>query len=170
MMRHLQVGGRWAPCFLVLALCVPDAGAQETLPKLNSRVPSFVSNAGTGQKCLTDTNHHDPCATVTIRNVQFTIAWDANTSAITYIFTGDHHMVTDAELSVGGLCRLAGPAAKPHPTIDYLGWLLSTKWTDTIQGFSGDAYWYAALRKAAAWPEYGQIVGFLQSRYLAPKP
>lgn len=44
--------------------------------------------------------------------------------------------------------------------------LVTPKWADMIGNLSGDAKWYAALRRDAPQSEYGKIVGFVQSRYL----
>lgn len=96
----------------------------------------------------------------------FTIAWDAKTNAVTYIFTDDRHLVTDSELGVGGDCRLVGESEEPDQLVHYMDWLIDPKWGDTVMDLSGEAFWYAALRKEREAPEYGQIVGFVQSRYL----
>ena len=45
-------------------------------------------------------------------------------------------------------------------------YVILNKWGDTVRDLSGDAFWYAALRKGSEAPQYGQIVGFVQSRYL----
>jgi hypothetical protein len=42
-------------------------------------------------------------------------------------------------------------------------------WADSVEDLSGDAVWYAALRKESALLPYGRIVGFVQSRYLKLK-
>jgi len=96
----------------------------------------------------------------------FTIAWDAKTQAITYLFTSDKHFIGDSELSVGGLCRLVGESEKPYEFTYYTGWLITSEWGDNARDLSGDAIWHVALRRDAAHPLYGTIVGFVQSRYL----
>lgn len=96
----------------------------------------------------------------------FTIAWDTQTKAITYLFTDDRRLVTDSELGVGGRCRLVDETGKPDDVVQYMDWLVTPKWADMIGNLSGDATWYAALRRDAPQSEYGKIVGFVQSRYL----
>ena len=60
------------------------------MPKLGARVPPQVLRARTpSQQCLTDINHNDPCASVRIEQMLFTIAWDAHTKEMTYLFTSD---------------------------------------------------------------------------------
>src|SRR5258705_2342636 len=142
---------------LVLVLIAPRVGAQETLvPKLGSPVKSSVVNARSGsQQCLTDVGHHDPCASVKIDKAIFTIAWDASTKEITYLFTDDRHLVMDSELGVGGGCRLVDESGKPDEMVQYMGWLVTPRWRDTVGNLSGDAVWYAALRKETARPKYG---------------
>jgi hypothetical protein len=99
--------------------------------------------------------HYDPCASIKIRSVHFTIAWDANTKAISYLFTRDERVVTDSELGVGGSCSV-----RPDDLVPYLQWFVTPKWADTIQDFSGDAVWFALLQKD------GTIAAFVQSQYL----
>jgi hypothetical protein len=118
------------------------------------------------RECLTNVGHHDPCATVTIKKRGFTIAWDAKTNEVTYLFTDDPHLIMDSELSVGGQCRLVEQDGKPVKMLDYMDWLITDAWTDQATNFSGEDYWYAAMRRDAKRPEYGIIVGFVQSRYL----
>jgi hypothetical protein len=116
--------------------------------------------------CPTDINHHDPCASVEIDLMLFTIAWDAQTKAITYLFTDDRLLVTDSELDVGGPCRLVKHSGETDEIVHYMDWLIAPEWKDTVRDLSGDAVWYAALRKEFQQPQYGEIVGFVQSRYL----
>jgi hypothetical protein len=149
--------------FALVVLFALQAGAQEThVPDLGSQAPSYVLKAQTrSQQCLTDISHHDPCASVRIDKKRFTIAWDAQTKAITYIFTADRRLLTDSELGVGGSCRLS----EPIEVVQYIDWLITPQWADTVRDLSGAALWYAALHKATS-PEHAQIMGFVQSRYL----
>jgi hypothetical protein len=156
---------RWR-CLYFLALTILIAlqtRAQEThVPDLGSRVPSYMLRANThSQQCLTDINHHDPCASVEIDKKRFTIAWDARTKTITYIFTEDRHFRTDSELRVNGLCRVSDPAQ----LVRYMDWVTTRQWADTVRYLSGDALWYAALHEETS-PGYAHIVGFVQSRFL----
>jgi hypothetical protein len=167
-MLRSMIGIRWSLCPFALVLAVLPAGAQaKHTPEIGAQVPQYVLKARThSQQCFTYTNRRDPCASVKIDGWFFTIAWDAQTKAIVYIFTDDHRLVTDSELSVGGSCRLVDEAEQPDETSSYMGWAIMPQWADTVRDLSGDAVWYAALRKDTSNPEYGQIVGFLQSRYL----
>ena len=178
-MRTSLSGGTCARCKslikwfgpLCLALAITSGlraqPAEGIVPKLNSRVPVFVQRARTpSQECLTDVNHHDPCASVRIAKVRFTIAWDAGTKAITYIFTDDVRLIMDSELSVGGLCSLVRQSGERWELAQYLNWVITPAWRDTVERLSGDAYWHAVFRPEAATAEYGAILGFVQSRYL----
>jgi len=151
-----------------LALCAPQAETQETkLANLGAQVPPQVLRARIhSQQCLTDINHNDPCASVRIQGMLFTIAWDTHTKKITYLFTSDHRFRTDSELGVGGHARLVYEGGKPSELAQYLNWLVTPQWADTVQSLSGDATWYAALRRDATSSEYGTIAGFVQSQYL----
>jgi hypothetical protein len=158
----------WLFSILALLLLADRVDAQDAkVPSLDSPVPKQVITARTpGQHCLTDVNHHDPCASVRIRGVLFTVAWDEQTKVVTYLFTADHRLVTDSELGVGGGCRLLDEAGKPYVFVQYIGWLIRTAWADTIRDFSGDAVWYAALRRDDPQSDNGKVVAFVQSRYL----
>lgn len=151
-----------------LALCAPQAETQETkLPNLGAKVPPKVLRARIhSQQCLTDINHNDPCASVRIERMLFTIGWDIHTKEITYLFTSDHRFLTDSELGVGGHARLFDEGGKPFEFAQYMNWLVTPQWVDTVRSLSGDATWYAALRRDATSSEYGTVVGFVQSRYL----
>ncbi len=154
-------------CLLVVVSIGADAKAQRSkVPLLGSQVPKSVMMARVGHhQCLTDVNHHDPCSSIKIRGLRFTIAWDAHTKDITYIFTDDRRLVTDSELGVGGAGTLVDEEGKPYPVAEYVGWLITPYWSDTTQYLSDDAIWYAALRRGPG-AEDGTVVAFVQSRYL----
>jgi hypothetical protein len=128
---------------LMMILCVSQGLAQKTnVPKLGSKVPSYVQKArADSQECVTDpqAGHRDPCASVTIQKTRFTIAWDAKTNEITYLFTDDPNLIMDSELSVGGSCRLVEQDGKPIEIFDYMGWLITPEWTDVARRVSDDA-------------------------------
>ena len=152
----------------VMALCVRQVAAQSVnLPKLGAEVAAYIEKSRlNSQQCLTDINRHDPCASLKVGNTLFTIAWDARTKAITYLFTSDTHLITDSELMVGGSCRLLDESGKPYKVTHYRDWLVTSQWMDTVGTLSGDAIWYVALKKESANAKYGRIAGFVQSRYL----
>lgn len=156
---------------LMMVVFASHVVAQKSyVPKLGSKAPCYVLNARTdSQQCVTGTEpmHRDPCTTVVIQKRRFTIAWDVATHEITYLFTDDPDLITDAELSVGGSCSLVTPDEKPIQMFHYMTWLITPAWTDMARDLSGDAVWFAALRRDAARPESGTIVGFVQSRYLS---
>jgi hypothetical protein len=170
-MLQFMIAIRWFLRRFAIVLAVLPAGAQaKHAPEIGAQVPPYVVRARThSQQCFTDIDRRDPCASVKIGGWFFTIAWDARTRAIVYIFTDDRRLVTDSELSVGGSCRLVDEAGRPDETSSYMGWVITPQWADTVRDLSGDAIWYAALRKETSNPEDGQIVGFLQSRYLKPR-
>ena len=159
-----------ALCFCV-TLCSAQDGAQgASFPKLGDPVPAYILKARLQSAlCVTDVSHRDPCATLRIEGFLFTVAWDANTAAITYLFTQDLHVITDSELGVNGSCRVVDQAGSPYQMTQYLDWLVTPKWADAIRDLSGDATWYATLAKNPKKPGYGQIEGFVQSRYLNEK-
>src|SRR5215831_12231514 len=77
--------------FCLLAVSIFDGHTAAQVPKvpsLGSQVPKQVLKARATQ-CLTDVQHHDPCALVKIHGILFTVAWDRETNAVTYISTSD---------------------------------------------------------------------------------
>ena len=96
----------------------------------------------------------------------FTIAWDTDTKEIAYLFTSDHRFLTDSELGVGGHVRLVYEGGRPFDLAQYMNWLVTPQWADTFRSLSGDATWYAAIRRDATSSEFGTIAGFVQSQYL----
>jgi hypothetical protein len=137
------------------------------LPKLGDNVPAYVLTARVhGRQCHTNTEHYDPCASVKIQKKTFTITWDSQSKEVTYIFSNDPYLVDDSELGVGGSCRLLNDHKHTEPTVSYIDWLISPLWSASFADLSGDADWYVLLRRQADFPEYGEIVGFVQSRYV----
>jgi len=166
--ERLPVGVCLLLCLCAFVLHTPRSEAQASkVPELGSQVPPRVLRARTrSQQCLTDTKHHDPCASVRIKGMLFTVAWDTHTKEITYLFTSDHRFITDSELDAGGGCRLLDEEGKEFDLSGYMNWLITPRWADTARDLSGDATWYAAIRREADNHEFGTVVGFVQSRYL----
>lgn len=153
-------------CFCTVVLATISSQGQQTLvPKLGAEVPEYLLSSSAPHHCLTEVSHSDPCASVTMDKKTFVIAWDERTHVITYIFTKDTHFLTDSELSVGGLCLLVDESGRTRPTMRYMDWLISPMWKDTNSKLSGDAIWYALLRRSSN-SDYAHIVGFVQSRYI----
>ncbi|HSY00935.1 MAG TPA: hypothetical protein VK819_02220 [Acidobacteriaceae bacterium] len=154
-----------------LALLALPAPAQIAhLPQLGDPAPNSVSAAEKhGKVCDTGSGHKDPCAEIEIAKIKFTVAWDAQTKAITYLFTADRRVVTDSQLSVGTTCLVFDSAGAPDPTVPFTKWIIDPKLKGAYTSLAGNATWYAALQKDGDDPHYGNIVGFVQSSYLALK-
>jgi len=153
-----------------LQVALQAAAQQNHVPSLGSPAPASLLAARTGSReCPTDTGHSDPCASVSISHRLFTIGWDAQTRAITYIFTDDPRIVVDSELAVGGSCRILQEHGEPDPLVHYLAWIIDPRWGDTMHDRSGNALWHAALQRDPQHPNQdANIVGFVQSKYLKP--
>jgi hypothetical protein len=152
---------------LAAAFIVDASGQIQSVPLLGSHVPEQVIRARAGdQQCLVDLDRHDPCASVKIKGILFTIAWDAETRAISYLFTDDHHFVTDSELGIGGSCNVAPKTGEPVALFPYLDGLVAPKWSDAKRDMSGNAVWYAVLHRDTLFPRRATITGFVQSRFL----
>jgi hypothetical protein len=155
-----------------LTVIAPPAHAQlARLPKLGTPVPANLTTANKHEKrCHTSESSYDPCTEIDIDNIRYTIAWDPQTKDITYLFTDDHHLVTDNGLAVGNTIRVIGDSGKPDPTVPYMKWVIDPKWKDKATKFGQQSLWFAALRKNNFDTSYDNIAGFVQSRYLQLKP
>ncbi|HEY1500237.1 MAG TPA: hypothetical protein VGF88_11715 [Acidobacteriaceae bacterium] len=140
----------------------------KSLPQLGTPVPAqFLTSDKKEKRCRTSQTSEDPCTEIEIGKIRYTIAWDANTRAVTYLFTDDHRVVTDNGLAVGNSLRVID-GGHSDTTIPYMKWMIDPKWKDT--GASLDrAVWYAALHQDYD-HHFGDVVGFVQSRYIQLKP
>jgi hypothetical protein len=155
-------------CFLLLPAS-PAHAQLKNVPQLGSPLPASLNTADKHEKrCHTADVHLDPCTEVEIGNVRYTIAWDEQTKAITYLFTADPHILTDNGLAVGNSLRVAD-AGTSDPVVPYMKWMIDPKWKDT-DGKLGAATWYAVLHKDDYDRHFGDVVGFVQSSYLQLKP
>ena len=149
-----------------LFLIAPTAPAQiNSLPQLGAPVPASLVSTDHEKRCHTGTSQVDPCTDVRIADIRYTIAWDAQTKAVTYLFTDDPKLVTDNGLAVGNSIRVRPESGgEADTTYPYMKWFIDPKWKDTDSKL-GSAVWYAALHKDYD-HHFGDIVGFVQSRYL----
>jgi hypothetical protein len=154
----------------VLLLSAPPAHAQLKSPlRLGAPIPASLDNADKHEKrCHTSDTQVDPCTEVKIGSIRCTIAWDEQTKAITYLFTDDRSLVTDNGLAVGNSLRLSD-AGQSDTTVPYMKWMIDPKWKDT-DARMGTAVWYAVLHKDSLDHHFGDVVGFVQSRYIQLKP
>jgi hypothetical protein len=154
----------------LLVPAVPARAQVRSLPTLGAPVPDFVAAEKHTKECSTGPGHKDPCVEVEIDKIKYTVGWNAQTKAVTWLFTDDHRIVTDTQLSVGNSCRLVQDSGARDATVNYLKWVIDPRWKGTATSFSGDAVWYAALQKQPFSDTFGSIVGFVQSAYLTVKP
>lgn len=148
----------------------PGSAPIKSVPQLGAPVPDSLFTADKHEKeCRTSSDHQDPCTQVDIDGIRYTIAWDAQSKDVTYIFTDDHHILTEGGLSVGDTCRVVQDSGQSDPTVSYMKWIIDPKWTGSDPK-AGGASWYVALHKDALDHHFGDIVGFVQSRYLSLKP
>ncbi|HTV15154.1 MAG TPA: hypothetical protein VME68_10585 [Acidobacteriaceae bacterium] len=154
------------------ALLLPAAPVQaqvRSLPKLGAPVPDFVT-AEKHKECSTGPGHKDPCAEIDIEKIRYIVGWDAQTKAVTWLFTDDRRLVTDTQLAVGNSCHLVQDSGAHDSTVPYLKWIIDPRWKGPATSLTGNAIWYAALQKQPFDDTYGSIVGFVQSAYLPVKP
>ncbi len=163
--------------FIALSACVvllparPAHAQLSSLPQLGAPAPdSILSAEKHGKECETAPGHRDPCAEVEIDKVKFTVAWDAQTKAVTWLFTNDRRLLTDSQLAVGNTCSVMQDSGAPDPTVSYMKWLIDPRWKGADPNLTGSAVWYAALHKDDFDPHFGDVVGFVQSKYISLKP
>src|ERR1700735_880028 len=144
-----------SPYFLLSALSIaafalasPAPAQIAHLPQLGAPAPTSVFAAEKhGKVCETGPGHKDPCAEIEIAKIKFTVAWDAQTKAITFIFTDDRRVVTDSQLSVGTTCLVVDSSGKPDPTTPYMKWFIDPRLKGNYAPLGDTATWYAALHK-----------------------
>jgi hypothetical protein len=139
------------------------------LPQLGTPVPAPLL-ARHEKLCRTGDDHRDPCADVKIGKVRYTVAWDAQTKNVTYLFTADRALVTDTGLSVGDNCRIIQDSGAADSTTSYMKWLIDPNWTGKDATLTGPDLWYAAIHRDDLDHHFGDIVGFVQSRYIQIRP
>lgn len=168
MQRSLLPGLLALATTLLFLPALPVHAQLNSLPQLGSTLPPTLVTGEKPKFCHTSSDHTDPCAEVAIGGVRYTIAWDEQTRAITWLFTDDHHLVTDSGLAVGNDLRV-GDGGQYDPTVPYMKWFIDPKWKDT-DAKVGSAVWYAVLHKDDFDHHFGQVAGFIQSRYIPVKP
>jgi hypothetical protein len=156
-------------CTLLLP-ALPARAQTHSLPQLGGPVPDFVTAEKHTKECSTGPGHKDPCAELEIDKIKYTVAWNAQSKAVTWLFTDDHRLVTDTQLAVGNSCRLVEDSGAPDPTVSYLKWIIDPRWKGPATSLTGNGVWYAALHKDPFDATYGSVVGFVQSAYLPVKP
>ena len=154
------------PACVLLLPAAPAHAQLKSLPQLGSALPPALAVPEKPKFCHTGSDHIDPCADVEIGDVRYSVAWDEQTKAVTWLFTDDHHVVTDNGLAVGNDLRV-GDGSQFDPTLPYMKDFIDPKWKDTDAKI-GSAVWYAILHKDYD-RHFGQVAGFVQSRYLEIK-
>jgi hypothetical protein len=134
------------------------------LPSLGDPVPAAILKARAASKtCDTGEGRHDPCATVPIHRERITIAWDAATARVTWLYSTT--LTTDSDIAVGDEGRIDSDSpVTPYLVAAITHGFVTPDWADTVQDLSGSALWYAVMRPSR--PHYGKIVGFVLSIYL----
>ena len=154
----------------VCAILLPGLPARAqsmSFPQLGAPAPAALFTAAKhDRKCDTGPGHKDPCTEIEFDKIRFTVAWDAQTKNITYLFTDDRHVVTDSQLSVGDTCRVVDSSGKADTVVPYMKWMIDPRWKGTDSNLDRKAVWYAALHKDDFDPHYGDVAGFVQSSYL----
>jgi hypothetical protein len=159
------------PGAFALLAALPAHAQIAHLPHLGSPVPPSLLTVEKHEKqCRTAKSHYDPCVEIDIQKIRYTVAWDAQTKNVTYLFTDDRHLVTDTGLAVGNVCRVVADSGHPDSTVSYLKWVIDPRWKDQASKLGQTSVWFAALQKDNFDTTYDNIVGFVQSRYLQLKP
>jgi hypothetical protein len=137
------------------------------LPQLGDEVPTALLKQSSTKPCDTGEDRHEPCATLTIHHDRatdrITIAWDATTRHITYLYSVT--LVTDDDIRAGDVLAIdSAVPVTPFPIATVPHRFVSSEWCDTVADLSGDADWCAIMIPTR--PRSGKVLGFVQSIYL----
>ena len=168
---------RTLTCLLVLAVA-PVGFAQRTrpqppapphiappisVPQLGDEVPASLLKRPTGKPCDVGDGRTDPCATLITGRNRITVAWDAASHRVTFLYSTT--LVTDSDIRAGDLLGIDpdSPITPfPSPTAPHR--FLTIDWCDTDRDLSGEALWCAVMVPVR--PRSGKVLGFVQSLYL----
>ena len=135
-----------------------------TVPQLGDEVPeSLLKRSSSAKPCDVGDGKTDPCAPLTAGRDRITVAWDATTRRVTYLYSAT--LDTDDDIRAGDLLAIdpdspitAFPAhGAPHRFV-------TVDWCDTDAALSGRALWCAVMVPTR--PRSGKVLGFVQSLYL----
>ncbi len=87
--------------------------------RIGERLPRELTLTSYPRLCTTAPGQTDPCRTLTVKNVDYTVAWNAETRTITYIYTEDPTFKTEDNVEVGTKLVLTEKDIKAYP-----GWLI----------------------------------------------
>lgn len=137
------------------AVAVPQLGDEVADTILKRSVSSRPCEVGAGKT--------DPCATLTSGRNRISVAWDAATRRVTYLYSTT--LQTDADIRAGDLLGIDSESPiTPFPSAGSPHRFVTVDWCDTDRDVSGEALWCAVMVPVR--PRSGRVVGFVQSLYL----
>lgn len=133
-------------------------------PQLGDEVPApLLKRAITAKPCDVGDSKTDPCATLSAGHDRVTVAWDATTHRVTYLYSTT--LNTDDDIRAGDLLAIDPDSPiTPFPTHASPHRFVTIDWCDTDRDLSGEALWCAVMTPAR--PRSGKVLGFVQSLYL----
>ena len=143
---------------------VPKPSPVVSIPRLGDEVPAaLLKRASAAHPCDTGEGRLDPCATLTEGRDRITVAWDAASHHVTYLYSTT--LDTDNDIRVGDVLAIDPDSPiTPFPIAGTPHRFVTSDWCDTDSDVSGRAVWCAVLVPVR--PRSGKVVGFVQSLYL----
>lgn len=134
------------------------------IPQLGEEVPAGLVKRGASTKpCDIGDGKTDPCATVTTGHNRVTVAWDATSRRVTYLYSTT--LDTDSDIRLGDLLAIDPDSPiTPFPAPSSPHRFVTVDWCDTDRNLTGEALWCAVMLPMR--PRSGKVVGFVQSLYL----
>lgn len=159
-------------CALFALSCWASASAVDSsktaspasVPQLGEDVPGpLLKRASATKPCPVGDGHFDPCSTLTVGRDRVTVAWDAATHRVTFLYSTT--LSTDNDIRAGDVLEIeADSPLTPFPAPGEPHRFVTSDWCDTDSALTGDAEWCAVMLPTR--PRSGRVIGFVQSLYL----
>ena len=138
---------------------VPSAA----LPQLGELVPDTLLKRAAAKPCDVGEGRLDPCAPLLVGHNRITVAWDAETHRVTYLYSST--LDTDDDIRAGDILGIDPESPiTPFPIAGTPHRFVTSDWCDTDRDISGPARWCAVMVPVR--PKSGKVLGFVQSLYL----
>ena len=132
--------------------------------QLGDEVPeALLKRSSPAKPCEIGDGKTDPCGNIAAGRDRVTVAWDATTHRVTYLYSTT--LDTDEDIRAGDVLAIdSGSPITPFPAHGSPHRFVTVDWCDTDRGLSGPSLWCAVM--VPTHPRSGKVVGFVQSLYL----
>lgn len=134
-----------------------------SVPRLGEDAPELLRKRAAAKPCAITDGRSDPCSTLTIAHDRITVAWDATTHRVTYLYSTT--LDTDDDIRTGDVLAIDSDSPiTPFPGEGQPHRFVTVDWCDTDADLTGDSEWCAVMLPTR--PRSGRVIGFVQSLYL----